>query len=407
MRVLLVNDGVANEGGMETYLTLMRAALAKRGDDVRLLTSSAGSKGNGSADYVAFGATSTAAQAFLQIVNPAALATVRRAVSEFQPDITLVNMFEMHLSPAIFGALRGVPTVLNIANYKPICPIGLKLLPDGTRCVVPPGLVCMRSGCVGPAHWVRDRPRYALIGRAVGSADHVLTCSAWMTEQLARHGIAATYLPWPSPPVHAGFSREPAATPRFVYLGRLAREKGVDVLLRAFAALVAHVPDARLRIVGAGPLDAVLRAEAERLGLGSVVEFVGQASREQVDAELESAWALVAPSLWAEPFGIIALEALARGVPVIATKGGGFEETVNEPSTGILVPPGEERALADALREVATGAAFPEQMPDARAAGAVLRRHDLDVHVEALRTLLGSTIEAHRARPESTVGTVP
>jgi len=406
MRVLLVNDGVANEGGMETYLTLMRAELARRGDDVRLLTSSAGSKGNGRADYVAFGATRTAAQALLQIVNPAALATMRRAVSEFQPDVTLVNMFEMHLSPSIFAALRGVPTVLNIANYKPICPIGLKLLPDGTRCVVPPGLVCMRSGCVGPAHWARDRPRYALIGRAVGSADHVLTCSAWMTEELARHGIAATYLPWPSPPVHAGYSREPAATPRFVYLGRLAREKGIDVLLRAFASLVAHVPAARLRIVGAGPLEAALRAEAGRLGLGSVVEFVGQASREQVDAELESAWALVAPSLWAEPFGIVALEALARRVPVIATKGGGFEETVSEPSTGILVPPAEERALADALLEVATGRAFPEQAPDAGPADAVLRRHDLGAHVEALRTLLGGTIDAHRARRASSGGTV-
>jgi glycosyltransferase involved in cell wall biosynthesis len=406
MRVLLVNDGVANEGGMETYLTLLRAALAQRGDDVRLLTSSAGSKGNGSADYVAFGATSAAAQAFLQIVNPAALATMRRAVSEFRPDVTLVNMFEMHLSPAIFAALRGVPTVLNIANYKPICPIGLKLLPSGSRCVVPPGLVCVRSGCVGPAHWVRDRPRYALIGRAVGSADHVLTCSAWMTEQLARHGIASTYLPWPSPPVRAGFSREPASQPRFVYLGRLAREKGVDVLLRAFAALVVRVPDARLRVVGTGPLDGALRAEAERLRLGSKVEFVGQASREQVDAELESAWALVAPSLWAEPFGIIALEALARGVPVIATKGGGFEETVNERSTGILVPPGVEGALADALLEVATRRAFPEQTPDVHAAGAVLRRHDLDAHVEALRTLLGSTIEAQRIRPAPSIGTV-
>lgn len=272
MRVLLVNDGIANEGGTETYLTIVRTELAKRGDDVRLLTSSAGSMANGTADYVAFGATRVAAQAFLQIVNPGAVATVRRAVREFRPDVALVNMFEMHLSPAIFSALRSVATVLNVANYKPICPIGLKMLPDGTRCVVPPGLVCMRSGCVGPAHWVRDRPRYALIGRAVSAADHVLTCSSWMTRELARHGIAATYLPWPSPPVPAGFRRNAAATPRFVYLGRLAPEKGVDVLLRAVATLVERVPDALLRIVGSGPLEGALKAEAARLGVDSAVD---------------------------------------------------------------------------------------------------------------------------------------
>jgi glycosyltransferase involved in cell wall biosynthesis len=402
MRVLLVNDGVANEGGIETYLTFVRSELEERGDEVRLLTSSVGSKADGTADYVAFGATRKPAQAFLQIVNLGAVATMRRAVREFRPDVVVVNMFEMHLSPAIFATLGSVVTVLNVANYKPICPIGLKMLPDGTRCVVRPGFVCMRSGCVGPAHWTRDRPRYALIDRAVRAADHVLTCSAWMTEQLARHGIAATYLPWPSPPVPPGFRRRPASSPRFLYLGRLAPEKGVDVLLGAFATLVEDVPEAQLRIVGSGPLERPLRAEANRLGLASAVEFVGQADRAQVDTEFEGAWALVAPSLWAEPFGIIALEALARGVPVVATEGGGFDETVSEPSTGILVPAGDEYALADALLAVATRRAFPNHEPEARAATAVIRRHDLGDHVDSLRALLRSTIDA-RAPERSSV----
>ena len=404
MRVLLVNDGVVNEGGIETYLTCVRSELEARGDEVRLLTSSVGSKGDGTADYVAFGATRKPAQAFLQIVNPGAFTTVRRAVREFRPDVVVVNMFEMHLSPAIFAALGSVPTVLNVANYKPICPVGLKMLSDGSRCLVQPGFVCVRSGCVGPAHWLRDRPRYALIGRAVSAADHVLTCSAWMTEQLALHGIAATYLPWPSPPVPAGFRRRPAAEPRFLFLGRLAPEKGVDVLLRAFASVVEDVPNARLRIVGSGPLERALRSDAAGLRLTSIVEFVGHANREQVDAELEGAWALVAPSLWSEPFGIIALEALARGVPVVATEGGGFDETLAE-STGILVPARDEPALADALLAVATRRVFPDHEPDARAAAAVVRRHDLGDHVDGLRALLRGTIDA-RATGRSSVSTV-
>jgi glycosyltransferase involved in cell wall biosynthesis len=139
----------------------------------------------------------------------------------------------------------------------------------------------------------------------------------------------------------------------------------------------------------------------------TAVEFVGQANRAQVDGELEGAWALVAPSLWAEPFGIIALEALARGVPVIATAGGGFDETVNEPLTGLLVPPGDDRALADALLAVATRRLFPDQTPDARAASLVVRRHDLDEHVDGLRALFQRTIDARGVQQASSVGTVP
>ena len=112
-----------------------------------------------------------------------------------------------------------------------------------------------------------------------GAADHVLTCSAWMTEQLARHGIAATYLPWPSPPVPPGFRRRPAPSPRFLYLGRLAPEKGVDVLLGAFATVVEDVPDARLRIVGSGPLEGLegrglIVSASRRPSISSVTRIV-------------------------------------------------------------------------------------------------------------------------------------
>ena len=88
---------------------------------------------------------------------------MRAAVRDFRPDVVLVNMFEKYLSPAIFQALRGVPTVAFVHYYKPICPTALKVLPDGSLCKVPAGLVCWRSGCVGIAEWLRDRPRYSMI----------------------------------------------------------------------------------------------------------------------------------------------------------------------------------------------------------------------------------------------------
>jgi hypothetical protein len=106
----------------------------------------------------------------LQIVNPFAVAAVRRIVRDFKPDAALVNHFAFHLSPAVLSALHPVPTVLSTMDYKAVCPIGSKLLPDGTICHQPAGLVCWRGGCVSLPHWLRDQPRYALIRRRSQSA---------------------------------------------------------------------------------------------------------------------------------------------------------------------------------------------------------------------------------------------
>lgn len=380
---------------MEQYVGWLYRGLREAGDDARLLTSSAGSAAAGSADYVAHGSNRKVAQVALQLVNPAAVRRARSAVREFEPEIVHVNMFETHLSPSVFAAFRGVPTVLMVHNYKPICPVGSKLLPAETICTVPAGLVCWRGGCVGPAHWLRDRPRYALVAWALDRVDRVLAPSRWLARELRKHGIAAATLrpgvPLPGP----AFRREPAAEPLFVFVGRLASEKGVGLLLRAFARLRASVPEARLRIVGEGPQRPELEALCARLRLGSAVTFLGRLSQADVELELARPWALVAPSLWAEPLGLVALEALVRGVPVVVSESGGFGETVRPGRDGLLFRNGDEEALARALEAIATGRAFPQRELAADAVARAKIRYDLAGHVEHLRGVLLET--AHRA----------
>jgi glycosyltransferase involved in cell wall biosynthesis len=296
-------------------------------------------------------------------------------------------MFEMHLSPSVLAALDGVPTVVNVAYYKPICPNGLKLLPDGARCTVQPGAVCWRGGCVSRAHWLRDRPRYARIGRGLASAAGIVTCSVWLQRELAAAGIEAESQVWPIERPGAGFCPARAPVPQFVFAGRLAREKGVEILLRALAQVRGDGLDARLRLVGDGPLRAALERLAGDLDLGEAVEFAGWVPPEQVEAQLADAWALVAPSLWAEPLGLTAVEALVRGIPVIATEPGGFAETVEPGVSGLLVPSGDPSALADALAAVASGGAFPDGLP-AEVAARARELHDPDRHIAWLRALL-------------------
>jgi len=359
VRVLLISDWTRGVGGAERYLTTLRDGLRAAGDEVRLLTSTAGSAGNGSAEYRAYGTEQVAAQTVLQIANPFAIVAVRSALRDFQPDVVLLNMIEYHLSPAILPQLSSVPAVLSITDYKCICPVGSKLLPNERLCEEPAGLVCWRSGCVGLPHWLRDQLRYALLRSGRRHINRVLACSRWVQRELARNGIEAEALTLPVMQPGAHFQRMPATEPLFVYCGRLDRNKGVELLLRAFARLRQHVPAARLRVVGTGSRLPLLKRLAGELSLGDAVTFRGWVAPDEVEQELADAWALVVPSLWAEPLGLVALEAIVRSVPVIASASGGLGEVVEHGVSGLLFQNGAEAELVSHLTAVAQRQAFP------------------------------------------------
>ena len=387
MRVLLVTDWVRARGGVEAYTTWLHAGLIAAGDEVRLLTSATGSAGDGLADFRAWGTERQVGQAFLQVVNPFAVAQVRRALREFRPDVALVNTFATQLSPAVLHPLRAVPTVLSLHDYKAVCPTGCKLLPSGERCRVQAGLVCWRAGCLSLPHWLRDQARYTLVRAGLRSVDRVVVGSRWMRDEFARNGVQAEHVPLPVPAPGTAFRRSPAATPTFVFCGRLQPEKGVPLLLRAFARLHRDVPSARLRIVGRGPDGPAIASLIEALALGDAVSMPGWLDPAALEAQLVDAWALVAPSLWAEPLGFVAIEAIVRDVPVIASELGGLGETIERGTSGLLFPNGDETALYEEMRDVARREAFPSHSLPADARRRVAERHDLARHVERVRAI--------------------
>jgi len=150
-----------------------------------------------------------------------------------------------------------------------------------------------------------------------------------------------------------------AETPLFVYLGRLKRYKGVDIILRAFAQLSDHT--ARLEIAGTGDRRPALEQLAASLDLGDRVRFLGFVSEEEKLALLRRAWALCFTSP-KEGWGITNLEAAACGTPAIASRSPGLRESVRHLETGFLVTHGDLDELAGVMDRLASSRSLVESL---------------------------------------------
>jgi glycosyltransferase involved in cell wall biosynthesis len=144
-----------------------------------------------------------------------------------------------------------------------------------------------------------------------------------------------------------------AETPFILSILHLVHYKGVDVLIRAFAALSAAFPTYRLKLVSDGPQRAEYEALTRSLGIAERVEFLGIQQRPQVATLLKDCTIFVLPSRSdSESFGIAVAEAMALDRPVIVSRVGGLPELVDDEATGLLVPPGDVQALEAALRRL-------------------------------------------------------
>lgn len=361
MKVLVVHDYGTLSGGAEHVSVLLRDGLRRRGHDARMFASTACPlRIENVADYSCYGTVSRARK-ILQVANPWAARRLRIVLREFRPDIVHLRMFLTQLSPLILRPLAGFHTLLHVGSYETICPLLTKTLPDGSDCRRVAGMACYGEGCVSLMGAARVLMQTGLFKRWRATIKLVVANSEWTRRRLVADGVDAATSVWNGVPVRP--PRPPLSSPPTIaYAGRLVRKKGVDVLVRAMAAIATAQPEARLIVAGDGPE----RPELERLiaasGVESRVRMLGHRSRAELDVLLASAWVQVIPSRWEDPFPNVAAEAMMRGTAVIATRWGGVTEIVREGESGLLVGPGDVAALAASLRCVLDSRDFAERM---------------------------------------------
>jgi glycosyltransferase involved in cell wall biosynthesis len=148
---------------------------------------------------------------------------------------------------------------------------------------------------------------------------------------------------------------------RFVCVGRFALSKGQDILLKAMAEVIRQCPDITLEFVGDGASRASCQELAGQLGVARNCVFTGLLPHPKVLSRMADAWATVVPSR-NEAFGLVNIESMAVGVPVIGSNTGGIAEIVREDVDGLLFPPGDHQALAKHMIELMENADLRARM---------------------------------------------
>lgn len=210
----------------------------------------------------------------------------------------------------------------------------------------------------------RDVTARATLPRPLAEADRVIALTRWMAGELADRGLdparTAVALPGVLPASAGPPPAVPALTgsgPLLLSVGRLVPRKGHDRLLDAFARVRAAVPQARLLIAGDGPRREALAAQIGALGLADHVTLAGFLPPPQLEAAYRAADLFVLPCREGaggdtEGFGLVFLEAGARGLPVIGGDTGGVGEAIVHGETGLLVDGTDGDALASAIESL-------------------------------------------------------
>lgn len=369
MKILLLNKFYYLSGGAERYLFEWERLLRDRGHEVMVFSmqhprNRPCAQERFFVEQVRFDARLSPwskAKAALHAVWCSQARTRLRALleAEGRPDIAHLQSYMFQLTPSILRPLveREVPLVQTCHEYSPVC-VNQRLFSQHTNRICesclergPAAILSARclkgsfaAGLAGYLAGVADR-RWAQSRRCIS---RYFTPSSFMREKLVQGGLPAAHVR-AVPHFIAAESLAPSdeAGEYMLFLGRLVPQKGIATFLQA----AEECPNIPCRIAGGGPLEDEVRARITARGLRHV-ELLGHLEDEALHEVLRHARAVVVPSEWYEPFGLVILEAMAMARPVIAARIAGPAEIVEHERTGLLFAPGSAAALSDAMKRL-------------------------------------------------------
>ena len=359
MRIVQVNKFLYQKGGAERYMFDIARALKRRRHDVFFFGTAHPDNVEGEYSryyppYYDFAAPHVSLRAALSAVwSRVAAEKLQAFLDDVKPDVAHLHNIAYHLTPAIIAALAraGVPAVMTLHDYNIFCPNHYFYSCDEPcfRCTEKKYFSCITRRCVMDklgastlgyaAHLVARRKKiYHKLAR-------ILAPSTFLTERALAAGYDDARVQFLPPAVDIRETRAARRDNFFLYAGRLASQKGVDVLIQAVGLAG---PKVSLKVAGSGPEENNLK-EIARAYAADKVEFLGQVDARPLAGLMASARAVVIPSRWPENTPVVISEAFAAGAAIVASRMGGVPEMVEDGVEGLLVEAENVRELGAAL----------------------------------------------------------
>ncbi|MDT4289243.1 glycosyltransferase [Methylomonas sp. MO1] len=342
MKILLVHNRYQQAGGEDNVVAAEAKLLAEHGQEVELWSVDNKDLPAGLKGKINTAITTT--------YSAASLAIAQDYLRTFKPAVVHVHNFFPQISPSIYDACmaQGVPVVQTLHNYRLICP-GAMLMRDGKiceQCIAGSPFQAVRYGCyrgsklgsLVVAHMVATHRKQGTwstkVNRFIALTDFAKSKFIQAGFPLEKIAVKPNFLHDP----YAGINRLARTNPAFgLFVGRISEEKGIKTLLSAWSGLAGH---SVLKVAGSGPLEDLLQDETN-------IKALGRQNASDISQLMQQAAFLVLPSEWYEGFPLVLVEALAHGLPILASRLGSMADIIEDGKTGLFFTPGDANDLAE------------------------------------------------------------
>lgn len=354
MKILQISDDYQRLGGTETYFFNLINLLKKKGHKVFVFAIRG--KPKETKDTLVVGTPRNFLFHYFsgKIFNFRVYFELKKFIDKTKPDV--IHIHNNYLAPfSVLLAVRGHKVIQTVHDYMILCPHGWMVKKNTLQvCQGNIGAKCFKNNCLSLHNlfisYLPFKLRIIATKRVVGK---FISPSKKLKEYLETFGFQnAQHLPYFLTVKSFKFDAELKMYGNILYIGRLAKEKGISDLIKALPKITSEVSQAHLTIVGDGPQKKYLTSLVKKLGVTDKVNFVGKVPYEKVKEYYRKTNVVVMPSVWVDNSPNVVYEAFSAGRPVIASNRGGMSDFVKDGKTGFIFESGNVKQLAEKIIKV-------------------------------------------------------